>query len=72
MPLDNFFDWKTRIGWERKFLFLPRRCIVSKKWMWLRTAYRGTVIVTGPGDPVMIYRWIQPNEFLLLRLRGAI
>lgn len=70
MPLDNFFDF--RIRWERKFLFLPKRCIMSKKLMWLTFAFRGVRMITGPGDPIFLYKWINSSDFMLQRLQGKI
>ena len=48
----------------------PRRCQVSRKWMWLTLAYRAMYVVTGPGDPAIWYRWYSRNEMLVLKLKG--
>jgi hypothetical protein len=76
MPLDNVFDsdgFKRRcIGWELKFSLLPRRCFYSKKLLWMRLAYKGTSMITGPGEPLFEYRWVSKKEFLLQRIKGSI
>ena len=47
----------------------PRRCQVSRKWMWLTPAYRAMYVITGPGDPAIWYRWYSTTEFLILQLK---
>lgn len=76
MPLDNMFDddgFKRRcIGWELTFCLLPRRCYYTKKFLWLRKAYVGVSMLTGPGDPIFDYRWCERREYLFLKIKGTI
>jgi hypothetical protein len=75
MPLDNSFDdaFKRRcIGWEMKISLLPRRCFYSNKLLWLGLAYKGTSMLTGPGEPIFEYRWVDKKEFLFQRIKGNI
>lgn len=77
MPLDSLMwdndTFKRRcIGWEKTFSFLPRRCYFSGKYLWLTTAYKGTAIVTGPGEPVFEHRWCESKEYLFLKIKGVI
>ena len=48
----------------------PRRCHVSRKWLWLTTAYRADYVITGPGDPCVWTRWYSNTEMLILKLKG--
>ena len=48
----------------------PRRCQVSRKWMWLTLAYRARYVITGPGDPAIWTRWYSNTEMLILKLKG--
>jgi hypothetical protein len=76
MPLfweSNDQAFKRRcIGWELKFSFLPRRCNYTGKYLWLKFAYRGTSMITGPGEPIFEYRWCEQNEYLFLKIKGTI
>jgi hypothetical protein len=40
--------------------------------MWLKIAYKGTAMWTGPGSPVFEYKWISKEDFLFARLAGKI
>jgi hypothetical protein len=48
----------------------PRRCHVSKKWLWLTCAYRAMYSISGPGDPAIWIRWYSNTEMLILKLKG--
>jgi hypothetical protein len=77
MPLDNLFwtnaDFKRRcIGWDLRFSFWPRRCFYTGKYLWLKQAYKGTAMVTGPGEPVFEDRWCDAKEYLFLKIKGTI
>ena len=77
-----FYDSKDRVdGWDHfdrvsttnlKFTFLPRRCYISGKYIWLKHAYRKTATYTGPGEPVHEHRWYDKKEFLVARLKGIL
>jgi hypothetical protein len=77
MPLDsvnwNNDSFKRRcIGWKLKWVLLPRKCYYTKKILWFKTAYKGTAMITGPGEPIFEDRWCEKNEFLLLKICGTI
>jgi len=77
MLLDNLMssdeNFKRRcIGWEYRIPLWPRRCYYSKKLLWLKKAYLGVSMLTGPGEPIFEYRWIEKNEFLIQRIKGTI
>lgn len=60
------------IGWEQQISFLPRKCFYSNKSLWLKRAYKGTSMLTGPGDPIFDYRWVDRKEYLLLQIGGKV
>jgi len=75
MPLDNSFDDSFKrlcIGWELKFSLLPRKCFYTSKSLWLKKAYKGTSMLTGPGDPIFDHRWVDCKEYILLQIKGTI
>lgn len=75
MPLDSLMDdafIRRCVGWELEFMFWPRRCYYTGKHLWLRYAYVGTSILTGPGDSLFEYRWCERKEYLFLKIKGVI
>lgn len=66
---DGFY---RRADWLLKFSWLPQRCCKTGKLIWLRKSYRGTVVWTGPGEPVVETRWVDKDRFLILKLKGDI
>jgi hypothetical protein len=52
------------------FALLPKRCLLSGKLIWLKKGYKLTRMITGPGDPVYMYRWHDRYEHLLWRIRS--
>jgi len=79
MPLDNIMyesadaAFKRRcIGWEIKLCLWPRKCYYTNKSLWLRKAYIGTSMLTGPGEPIFDYRWVHAKEFLFLKIKGTV
>jgi hypothetical protein len=74
MPMDNRYDniFYSKAMWYLKFTWVPQRCQLTNKLLWLCCAYKGTAVYTGPGSPVYEYRWIDKSQFLLARLKGQI
>ncbi len=79
MPLDSLMyetpdeAFKRRcIGWELEFSFFPRRCFYTGKYLWFKLAYRGTSMLTGPGEPIFEHRWCERKEYLFLKIKGII
>ena len=80
MPLDElvykplFFqrEFYRRAYWQLKFVWWPRRCDLSDKRIWLKRAYRGIRVITGPGEPVYEYRWLTKESFTVAALGGII
>ena len=67
----DHFDHHS-IGTNKKFVWFPRRCYFSNKWLWLEFAYRKVAMWTGPGDPVFEYRWYHKDEYLIAKLKGNV
>lgn len=69
----NYDGFKTHvIGTEVKFLYWPRKCYISGKWLIFKEAYKQTAMWTGPGDPVFEYRYYNKSEFLIEKIKGQI
>jgi len=66
---DPFWD---RASWQYKFAIFPKRCNISKKTIWFKYAYKGTRMITGPGEPIFEYRWLTKEEFVVARLKGVV
>jgi hypothetical protein len=65
-------DWFYRkcLGWELKFTIWPRRCDISNSIIWFKRAYRGTAMLTGPGETIVEQRWHDKNEHLIFKIKG--
>jgi hypothetical protein len=78
MPLDSFINGQWAGGfieraiWYATFVWWPRRCWISGRWLWLCKAYKGTAMWSGPGTPIFEYHWVDKDQFLLARLRGTL
>lgn len=60
----------NRISWKLKYSFLPRRCNLSNELIWLKYAYKGTELITGPGEPVVNYYWHSVHEHIIWILKN--
>lgn len=63
---DSFYD---RCSWQLSFSWLPRRCSISNKLIWLKYAYRGIRVITGPGEAIVDVRWHDGVEHMLWQLK---
>lgn len=68
----NRDDWFYRkcIGWRLSFAGWPRRCDITNRIIWLEFAYRGTAVLTGPGDNIVEHRWHDKMEHLIWKIKG--
>lgn len=64
-------NWSLNLvrDWQLKFCWIPNRCALSGIDLWGRRAYRGTRIISGPGEPVFEVYWIDQNEFVMWQLK---
>jgi len=56
-------------NWQLKRCWWPRQCNLTGQKLWGRLAYRGEHWITGPGEPVVDYYWVEKSEFLLWRIK---
>ena len=66
-PKDS--DMKRAQTWDIKLCLWPRKCFLTGKRLWMKYAYKGTRIITGPGDPVVYEYWVERSEFIFWNLR---
>lgn len=65
-------DMKKRFNYidpQYKFIFWPKRCYLSGKFMWLEYAYRKTFLWVGPGEPIVEHRWYSKEEYIIDQLK---
>lgn len=62
----------ARSRWQLKRCWMPRRCVKSGQNIWLKLAYRGSAVWTGPGDPVVEHAWLACDEYIMLKIKGQI
>lgn len=73
MPLDSLPDYRHgSFYWYEKFAWLPRKCTVTGKRIWLKKGMKGFRMITGPGEPVIITHWMDAKQFLIEKLKGHI
>lgn len=58
--------------WKLKWCWWPTKCCITEEKIWLKNAYHGTVVWTGPGDPAMEYYWLSNEQYLLMRIKGEL
>ena len=60
-------------GRQLKFTLLPRRCHITKRIMWLESAYRITAgYRLGDTDWLYEHRWYDKDEYLIAKLKDLI
>ena len=65
---DGFY--RRCVGWQLKFVWWPNTCYLTGRRLWLERAYRGTSLLTGPGDTIIDHRWHDKNEHLIFKIKG--
>ena len=76
MPIPNMDEtydpFLNRAKWKLTFAWVPHRCYLSSKWIWLGLGYQGTAVWTGPGEAVFETHWLTKEEFLVGILKGRL
>jgi hypothetical protein len=76
MPLDKKIyssdTFRDRAVWRMKFAWWPVRCYVSNRRIWFTNAYKGSAMWFGPGEPVVVYRWVKQDEYLVAKIKGIL
>jgi hypothetical protein len=72
MVIDTAGTWifLKRAKWTEKFAWLPHRCRISRKLVWLKRGYKGTATFTGPLPPVTETHWHDRGQHLWWILSG--
>ena len=52
-------DWQ----WEKLFAWLPRQLASTGEWVWLTEVYLGQRRIHGPGEDVVLRKYLTPEEF---------
>lgn len=60
----------ARAQWTMEFAWLPHRCDITQRIIWLQLAYCGRARWTGPGDDAVETRWHERHEHLIYALKG--
>lgn len=60
------------IGTELKFTWVPKKCHITGKKLWLQNAYKQTAVWASPDDSIFEYRWYDKDEFLIARIKGEV
>jgi hypothetical protein len=64
------YYWHNRVAnWQLKFAWLPHCCCLSGRFIWLKFAYCGRKIISGPGEPVFEDYWHTTAEHLIWLLK---
>lgn len=61
--------WQQYSTWEKSFALLPHRCHLSKKWIWMRMGYRGTLLSPDIGNRLTLSRWHHYDEHIIWELK---
>jgi hypothetical protein len=70
---DDYHFKRCIRGRKLKFALLPRRCYITKRIIWLESAYCITAgYVSGFADWVVEDRWYDKDEYLVARLRDLV
>jgi len=72
MPIDDVLFKKQCIGKQLTFLWIPHRCYVTGKLLWLTKAYKATAAWSSFEDIVYEHRYYDKKEFMFLVLKGKI
>jgi hypothetical protein len=69
---EEYDPFYNRAIWKFTFAWLPHRCHVSNRLIWLMSGYQGTAMWTGPGTPVFETHWLTKEDFLVGIIKGKI
>jgi hypothetical protein len=61
--LQRATGWKLKLCWTR-----PRTCFLTGKQLFGKRCYKGTRVITGPGEPVIEHYFIEKFEFMKWQL----
>jgi hypothetical protein len=69
-PPNEDYGLRRATGWKLVLCWTPKTCFLSGKRLWGTQCYKGTRVLTGPGDPIIEDYYIDKTEFLIWNLKG--
>jgi hypothetical protein len=69
MKWDNDISFYRKAIWREQFAWMPKRCNLSNKRIWLKKCMMGVAMYTGPGDPVFEFKWHDMKEHVFWMLK---
>ena len=60
---------KRGLGSSLKFSWLPKRCALTGKLIWLRYGYRVTAMWSGPDEVIFEHKWHSKNAHIMWLLK---
>jgi hypothetical protein len=70
VDIDHWLFYDRRVGKQVKFSWLPRRCYLSGKLLFLKKSVVITGMMVGPGDIDFHTFWCDEREFFLDEFKG--
>jgi hypothetical protein len=67
--VQTYDAFQNRACWRLKFLWLPKRSALTGRWLFLQLVYEGTAMWTGPGTPVFEFKYHEPVEHIIWKLK---
>lgn len=63
MTINNKHKVLSNTHWELEIAWLPHRCEISHRLVWLEFAYHGYKIIPGFNDTLIVDYWISRKHF---------
>jgi hypothetical protein len=67
--VDTYDHFYHKAVWRSKFICWPKRSAITRRWLWLEYVYEGTAMYHGPGEAVFEFRYHEPVEHLIWKLK---
>jgi hypothetical protein len=67
--VDTYDHFYHKAVWRSKFICWPKRSAITRRWLWLQYVYEGTAMYHGPGEAVFEFRYHEPIEHLIWKLK---
>lgn len=61
---------RKEITWKLAFAWLPHRCEITGRRIWLEYGYCSEFLWNGPSDPIYEVTWHDRHEHLIWALKG--
>jgi hypothetical protein len=67
-PRENDWGLNRARHWKLVLCMRPRTCFLTGKQLWGSRCYKGTRVITGPGEPVIEDYYIEKFQFIKWQL----